>query len=72
MQKANFAMVFGFKSDIVAVLSVTFCFLSSPFFTFLASFFFLLLGIILVGKVFTKAFRIVCLTIVTLILMAMF
>ena len=40
-RKQNFEMGFGFKSDIVAVLTFTFCFLSSPFFfTFLASFFF--------------------------------
>ena len=54
----------GFKSD-TAVLTFTFLFLSSRrsfFFAFLASFIFSfaghLVGFILVGKVFRKAFRI--------------
>ena len=53
----------GFKSD-TAVLTFTFLFLSSrrSFFAFLASFIFSfaghLVGFILVGKVFRKAFRI--------------
>ena len=60
-RKQNFKIVFGFKSD-TAVLTFTFRFLSSPLFTFLASFFFSCWAfsrlIILVGKVFRKAFRI--------------
>ena len=60
MQKAKFR-VLGFKSD-TAVLTFTFRFLlSPPFLLFLASYFFLLLGFILVGKVFRKAFRILAL-----------
>ena len=55
-------MVFGFKSD-TAVLTFTFRFLSSPLFSlFLPHFFFSLaghlVGFILVGRVFRKAFRI--------------
>ena len=62
-RKQNFEIVFGFKSD-TAILTFTFRFLSSPLFLlFLPHFFFLLLGIILVGfilvrRVFRKAFRI--------------
>ena len=54
-------IVFGFKSD-SAVLTFTFRFLSSIFFSFLLphflSFAVHLVGFILVGKVFGKAFRI--------------
>ena len=57
-RKQNF---FGFKSD-TAVLTFTFRFLSSPLFSlFLPHFFFLaghLVGFVLVGRVFRKAFRI--------------
>ena len=60
-RKQNFEIVFGFKSD-TAVLTVTFRFLSSLFFSlFLPNFFSLaghLVGFILVGRVFRKAFRI--------------
>ena len=61
-RKQNFNIVFGFKSD-TAVLTFTFRFFSSPlFFVFVASSFFSLaghlVGFILVGKVFRKAFRI--------------
>ena len=53
---------FGFKSD-TAVLTFNFCFLSSPLFSlFLLIFFSLaghLVGFILMGRVFRKAFRIV-------------
>ena len=61
-RKQNFDIVFGFKSD-TAVLTFTFRFLSSllfslflpPFFCSLAGH---LVGFILVGRVFRKAFRI--------------
>ena len=61
-RKQNFEIVFGFKSD-TAVLTFTFRFSLLPsFFAFLASFFFSLaghlVGFILVGRVFRKAFRI--------------
>ena len=60
MQKAK-SRVLGFKSD-TAVVTFTFCFLSSPLFLlFLPHFFSLaghLVGFILVGRVFRKAFRI--------------
>ena len=60
-RKQNFDIVFGFKSD-TAVLTFTFPFLSSPrFWLFLLIFFSLaghLLGFILMGRVFRKAFRI--------------
>ena len=61
-RKQNLEIVFGFKSD-TAVLTFTFLFPSIPsFFAFLASFFFSLaghlVGFILVGRVFRKAFRI--------------
>ena len=56
-QKAKF----GFKSD-TAVLTFTFCFLSSPLFSLFLPHFFSLaghfVGFILVGIVFRKAFRI--------------
>ena len=58
-QKAKFR-VFGFKSD-TAVVTFTFRFLSSLFSIFLphyVSFAGHLVGFILVGKVFRKAFRI--------------
>ena len=59
--KQNFEIVFGFKSD-TAVLTFTFRFLSSPLFLlFLPHFFSLaghLVGFILVGRVFGKAFSI--------------
>ena len=42
--KQNFVIVLGFKSD-TAVLTVTFCFLSSPLFSLYLPHFFLLLGI---------------------------
>ena len=61
-RKQNFDIVFGFKSD-TAVLTFTFGFLSSLLFSlFLPHFFFSLaghlVGYILVGRVFRKAFRI--------------
>ena len=61
-RKQNFDIVFGLKSD-TAVLTFTFRFLSSPLFSlFLPHFFFSLaghlVGFILVGIVFRKAFRI--------------
>ena len=60
-RKQNFDIVFGFKSD-TAVLAFTFPFLSSPLFSlFLLIFFPLaghLVGFILMGTVFRKAFRI--------------
>ena len=60
-RKQNFDIVFGFKSD-TAVLTFTFPFLSSPLFSlFLLIFFSLaghLVGFILMGRVFRKAFRI--------------
>ena len=60
-RKQNFEMIFGFKSD-TAVLTFTFRFLSSLLFSlFLSHFFSLagyLVGFILVGRVFRKAFRI--------------
>ena len=60
-RKQSFDIVFGFKSD-TAVLTFTFRFLSYPLFLlFLPHFFFLaghLVGFILVGMVFRKAFRI--------------
>ena len=53
-----FKLVFWFRSA-TAVLTFTFRFLSSPLFSlFLPHFFFLLVGFILVGRVFRKAFRI--------------
>ena len=59
-RKQNFEIVFGFKSD-TAVLTFTFRFLSSLLFSlFLPHFFSLaghLVGFILVGRVFRKAFR---------------
>ena len=57
MQKAKF---FGFKSD-TAVFTFSFCFLSSPLLLIFFPYFFLaghLVGFILAGKVFGKAFRI--------------
>ena len=60
-RKQNFDIVFGFKSD-TAVLTFTARFLSSPLFSlFLPHFFYFaghLVGFILVGIVFRKAFRI--------------
>ena len=60
-RKQNCEIVFGFKSD-TAVLTFTFRFLSSPLFSLLLPHFFSfaghLVGFILVGKVFRKAFRI--------------
>ena len=60
-RKQNFDIVFGFKSD-TAVLTFTFPFLSHPRFSlFLLIFFSLagyLVGFILMGRVFRKAFRI--------------
>ena len=61
-RKQNFDIVFGFKSD-TAVLTFTFRSLSSLLFSlFLPHFFFSLaghlVGFILVGRVFRKAFRI--------------
>ena len=60
-KKQNFNIVFGFKND-TAVLTFTFPFLSSPrFLLFLLIFFSLaghLVGFILLGRVFRKAFRI--------------
>ena len=60
-RKQNFEKCFGFKSD-TAVLTFTFRFLSFPlFWLFLPHFFSLaghLVGFILVGRVFRKAFRI--------------
>ena len=61
-RKQNFEIVFGFKSD-TAVLTFTFRFLSSLLFSlFLPHFFFSLaghlVGLILVGRVFRKDFRI--------------
>ena len=60
-EKQNFEVVFGSKSD-TAVLTFTFCFLSSPLFLlFLPPFFSCSgnwVGFILVGKVLRKAFRI--------------
>ena len=59
-RKQNFEIVFGFKSD-TAVLTFTFPFLSSPLFSlFLLIFFSLaghLVGFILMGRVFRKAYR---------------
>ena len=59
-RKQNFDIVFGFKSD-TAVFYFSLSLLPS-FFAFLASFFFPLaghlVGLILVGRVFRKAFRI--------------
>ena len=59
--KQNCDIVFEFKSD-TAVLTFTFCFLSSPLFHFSCLIFFSLaghlVGFILVGRVFRKAFRI--------------
>ena len=55
-RKQNCEIVFGFKSD-TAVLTFTFCFLSSPLFSLFLPFFFSFAGH-LVGKVFRKAFRI--------------
>ena len=60
-RKQNFDIVFGFKSD-TAVLTFTFPFLSSPLFSFFLLIFFPLaghlVGFILMGRVFRKAFRI--------------
>ena len=59
-RKQNFKIVLGFKSD-TAVVTFTFRFLSSLFSIFLphyVSFAGHLVGFILVGKVFRKAFRI--------------
>ena len=61
-RKQNFEIVFWFKSD-TAVLTFTFRFLSSPLFLFFLPHFFFslaghLVGFILVGRVFRKAFRI--------------
>ena len=60
-RKQNFEIVFGFKSD-TAVLTFTFRFLSSLLFSFFSPHFFSLaehlVGFILVGRVFRKAFRI--------------
>ena len=61
-RKQNYEIAFGFKSD-TAVLTFTFRFLSSLLFLlFLPHFFFSLaghlVGFILVGRVFRKAFRI--------------
>ena len=60
-RKQNFDIVFGFKSD-TTVLTFSFAFLSSPRFSlFLLIFFSLvghLVGFILMGRVFRKAFRI--------------
>ena len=60
-RKQNCEIVFGFKSD-TAVLTFTFRFLSSPLFSLFSPHFFSfaghLVGFILVGKVFRKAFRI--------------
>ena len=59
-RKQTFEIVFEFKSD-TAVLTFSFCFLSSLLFSiFLPHVFFFaeyLVGFILVGKVFKKAFR---------------
>ena len=60
-RKPNFEIVFGFKSD-TAVWTFTFAFLSSLLFSFFLPHFFSLaghlVGFILVGVVFSKAFRI--------------
>ena len=61
-RKQNFEIVFGFKSD-TAVLTFTFRFLSSLLFSLFLPYFFFslaghLVGFILVGRVFRKAFRI--------------
>ena len=59
-RKQNFGIVFGFKSN-PSVLTFRFRFLSSPLFLLFMSCFSLaghLVGFILVGKVFRKAFRI--------------
>ena len=61
-RKQNFEIVFGFKSE-TAVLTFTFRFLSSFLFGFSCLVFFFslaghLVGFILVGRVFRKAFRI--------------
>ena len=60
-RKQNFEIVFAFKSD-TAVLTFTFRFLSSPLFRFSFLIFFSLaghlVGFVLVGRVFRKAFRI--------------
>ena len=57
--ESKIVRVFGFKSD-TAVLTFTFCFLSSPLFHFSCLLFFSLaghlVGFILVGRVFRKAF----------------
>ena len=57
----NFEIVFGYKSD-TEVFTFTFCFLSSPLFSLFLTYFFSfakhLVGFILMGKVFKKAFRI--------------
>ena len=59
-RKQNFEIVFGFKSD-TAVLTFTFRFLSSLLFSLFLPYFFSLaghlVGFILVGRVFRKAFR---------------
>ena len=52
-RKQNFEIVFGFKSD-TAVSTITFCFSCLIFFSLAGH----LVGFILVGKVFRKAFRI--------------
>ena len=61
-RKQNFEIVFGFKSDTVDLDLYFSLFLLPSFFAFLASFFFSLaghlVGFILVGRVFRKAFRI--------------
>ena len=61
-RKQNFEIVFGFKSDTVGLDLYFSLFLLPSFFAFLASFFFSLaghlVGFILVGRVFRKAFRI--------------
>ena len=59
-RKQNFEIVFGFKSD-TAVLTLTFRFFSSLLFSLFSPHFFFLLhlvGFILVGRDFRKAFRI--------------
>ena len=60
-RKQNFDIVFGFKSD-TAVSTFTFPFLSSPRFSLFLLIFFSpaghLVGFILMGRVFRKAFRI--------------
>ena len=58
-RKQNFNIVFGFKSD-TAILTFTFSFLSSLLFSLLLLFFFSLaghlVGFILMGRIFRKAF----------------